>query len=64
MLPSLVYIFFELNTGQDEIRQASLIKQIEWIEWFCLFLLISGILELFTLGGGGGEKRKRLPANP
>ena len=48
MLPSLVYTFFELNIPQDEIHQSSLIKQIEWIEWFCFFLLIPGILELFT----------------
>ena len=48
MLPSLVYTVFELNIREDEIRQSSLIKQIEWIEWFCPFLLIPGILELFT----------------
>ena len=41
MLPSLVYVSFELDIEQDEIRKTLLIhkQKTEWIEWFCSFLL-------------------------
>ena len=46
LFPWLVCPYFELDTEQDEICKALLIKQeTEWIEWFYSFLLILSILE-------------------
>ena len=46
MLQSLVYPCLERDIEQGEIRKALLIKQeTEWIEYFCSFTLIPGILE-------------------
>ena len=41
----LVDLYFKLDIENDEIRKALLVKQgIEWIEWFCTFLLIPSVL--------------------
>ena len=50
MLPSLVYLFFELDIEQGEIRKTLLIhkQKTEWIEWFCFFWLI--ILSILDKG--------------
>ena len=46
VLPSLVYLYYELDIRQDDVRKSLLIKQeSEWIEWFCSVLLIPSILE-------------------